>query len=63
MGKPITIEGDKTRDETLEEAAQIVEQSTSWGLNSSQHRAVRSFQRFAALAIRKQKSDYKESSE
>jgi hypothetical protein len=61
MGKPITIEGDKTRDETLEEA-QIVEQSTSWGLNSSQHRAVRSFQRFAALD-RKQKSDYKESSE
>lgn len=45
------------RDQVLEEAAQVVEQSTSWGLSRTRLEAVRSFQSFAAKAIRAQRSD------
>ena len=44
-------------DLTLELAAKIVEEATSWGLTNRQQDAVINFQRFAASAIRAQKSD------
>jgi hypothetical protein len=48
------------RDDVLEEAATVVEESTSWGLSPTKLEAVKSFQGFAAKAIRAQRSDSEE---
>jgi hypothetical protein len=55
-----TSEPPPSRDEVLEEAAQVVEGCSSWGLSPTKLAAVESFQTFAAKAIRAQKSDSEE---
>lgn len=44
----------KLRDEVLEEAAQICEGVTHWGLSSTKLEVAKSTQRFCAKAIRAQ---------